>query len=207
MISYLLIAAYLLLVILHLFLCLRPGQRRLLDGTKVMLMPVLLASVLSTGFCPPIVAAALLSGWLGDVLLLRPDQKPFFLGGLAAFLIGHLCYIPALMQLGEYQPAFSIPLAVVLLILGTAAYFSLHTHLPAGMRGPVIAYLLVILGMAYTAFHTRDLILASGAVLFVLSDYTLARSLFIRRAKYSGFIIMLTYLVAQFLLAWGLCQL
>lgn len=203
--AYLWIGCYGAACFVHLFFCWRGNCRRGQDITKILLMPLLLLSVFSTGFCPPLVLLALFFGWLGDILLLRPDRKPFFLGGLVSFLIGHACYIPALLSIGSYSFPKSLLAALVLLCLGGAAYASLYSHVPRELHLPVVFYLLTILGMAYTALHTMETLLLAGAVCFVCSDYILARALFIRRARYSDFIIMLTYLTAQFCLAWGLC--
>ena len=193
-------ALYLAASAVHLFFCFSQKYRRAQDFTKVLLMPLLLAAALFTGNCPLFTALALFFGWIGDILLLRPEQKPFFLGGLAAFLIGHICYIPVLAGAGSYSLVFSLPVGTVLLLLGAGAYATLHRHLPPEMRIPVVAYLLVILCMAFAAIHTQRPQAIVGAGAFVLSDYMLARGLFIQKGRYGDFLVMLTYLSAQFCL-------
>ncbi len=203
-------ALYLALCLVHLVLCLpfERGRRRFWQGfTKTLLMPALLAAVLADGEAGALVAAALFFGWLGDVLLLRPDKPPCFLAGLASFLIGHGCYIPALLSGTDFSALRGILAALPLAVLGAGAYVSLRRHLPGKMKPPVAAYLLVILGMAWAAVMRGEALLIAGAASFVLSDYILARTLFIRRRKWSDAAVMLTYLLAQLCLAGGLAGL
>lgn len=189
-------ALYLAVCAVHLLFCWKQISRWQ-DRTKVLLMPLLLAAALSTGSCPLFTALALFFGWIGDVLLLRPREKPFFLGGLTAFLVGHICYIPVLARAGHYSLPFSLPVGAALLLLGAGAYATLHRRLPPAMRIPVTAYLLVILCMAFAAVHTLRPQAIAGACAFVLSDYLLARGLFIQKGRYGDFLVMLTYLGAQ----------
>lgn len=202
----------------HLGFCLanKPLPRSI---TKVLLMPVLLAFYCAAAdTLDGIVTAAILCGWAGDVLLLWPEKKPCFLGGLAAFLAGHVLYAVALADsIGQwFSPALLISVGVILAMVGCLAYTTLHKHL-GEMRVPVIAYLVVILAMgffalarflapigSYPAFWAWIPGLACfGAGCFVLSDYLLARSLFIRRFAQCDFFIMLTYLAAQFCLVFA----
>lgn len=201
---------YLILCLIHLILCLPAGwkRRRFWQGfTKTLLMPALLAAVLAGGEAGPLVAAALLFGWLGDVLLLWPDKPPCFLAGLASFLIGHGCYIPALLSGAEISALRGILAALPLALLGATAYASLWRHLPGEMKLPVAAYLLVILGMAWAALMRGEALLIAGAASFVLSDYILARSLFVKRHGWTDAAVMITYLLAQLCLAGGLAGL
>ena len=199
-----LIGLYGILCVAHLYLCAAGKYPTTQDITKYLLMPTLLGTVLSTGNCTVTVAAALFLGWIGDILLTRPQKKVWFLGGLVSFLAGHACYIAAMIPRGSYPMRESILTGGILIILGAGAYATLHHHVPTEMRGAVLAYLLVILGMAFTALRSGEWLLISGAVCFVISDYILSRSLFIERKKWSSFVIMLTYLGAQFCLSFGL---
>lgn len=208
----------------HLLLCLleKPLPQKV---TKVLLMPLLLLWLWAASpELPWLVVAAVVCGWLGDVLLLWPDRQPCFLGGLAAFLIGHGFYVAALVNaIGRWpSPLALLVTGIVLAAVGGAAYSTLRRNL-ADMRLPVIAYLVVILTMAFFAvagffsphistlqylpggrarlWFTPQGLACLGAASFVVSDYLLARSLFLRRFAKCDFWVMLTYLAAQLLLA------
>lgn len=218
-----LLALFLTACAAHLLFCLleKPLPQKI---TKVLLMPLLLLWLWAASpELPWLVAAAVACGWLGDVLLLWPDRQPCFLGGLAAFLIGHGFYVIALVEAIDRWPSplTLLVAGIVLIAVGGAAYATLRRNL-ADMRLPVIAYLLVILTMAFFAvagffspristlqylpagwalWNTPRGLACLGAASFVVSDYLLARSLFLRRFAKCDFWVMLTYLAAQFLLA------
>ena len=195
---------YGLCAVLHLIFCLLPNGRKWQNFTKVFLMPLLLLAVIWADG-PALVKAALFLGWLGDVFLLSPDKKAFFLAGLVSFLAGHACYIPALFSMRRLSLPFLLLLAAGMIAVGILLYLTIRPSLPGDMKLPGIAYLTVILAMAWSAFSTGQPLLLLGAASFVVSDYTLARRLFVRQHWYSDFAVMLTYLLAQFLLTAGLC--
>ena len=58
---------------------------------------------------------ALVLGLVGDVLLLE-DTPSRFVGGLAAFLVGHLAYVAAFVTVGLDRPALGWVGALVLLV-------------------------------------------------------------------------------------------
>ena len=68
----------------------RKGKRRL----KPFLMPLLTVFYVSSADeISLLVTAGLLLGGLGDTLLIHKQNKKALLGGTAAFLAGHLCYV------------------------------------------------------------------------------------------------------------------
>lgn len=209
---------YCVVAAVHLFFCLYQKDSLPRAITKCLMMPLLLLLYLLTAQAvSPWIIAAILLGWGGDIFLLIPGKKVFFLAGLSSFLLGHAAYVAEIIQRLGAKGGLSWPvlacLAAIFLLIGIAAYFSLHKHLKSDMKAPVIAYLVVILTMATCAgcyaFPFQGGLAPNfvffGALFFVLSDYMLARSLFISEKKYSTFIVMLTYLAAQLLLVLGLC--
>lgn len=202
--TWIFLALYGLCAVIHLIFCLLPNGRKGQNFTKVFLMPLLLLAIIWADG-PTLVKAALFLGWLGDIFLLVPEKKAFFLAGLISFLAGHACYIPALFPMRRLNFPFLLLLAAVMIAVGILLYLSIRRNLPGDMKIPGIAYLTVILTMAWSAFSTGQPLLLLGATFFVVSDYTLVRRLFIRQNWYSDFAVMLTYLLAQFLLAAGLC--
>ena len=202
--TWIFLAGFGLCAAVHLVFCLLPDARRWRDFTKVLLMPaLLLAVILADG--PILVKAALFLGWLGDIFLLKPDKKPFFLAGLVSFLAGHACYIPAMFPMRRFSLPVLLLLAAGFIAVGGILFLTIRRSLPGDMKLPGIAYLAIILAMAWAAFSTGQPVLILGAVSFVASDYALARQLFVRKNRYGDFFVMLTYLLAEFWLAGGLC--
>lgn len=149
------------------------------------------------------VLLALALGALGDVLLLS-RREPAFLAGLGAFLLSHAAYALAFWRAGV-DPAAAAMAGVPAAAVGVAVWRWLSPHLQGPMRPAVALYVAVILVMCAAATGRvaaggPGLALA-GALLFALSDLSVARDRFIA----PGFVNRLwgwpTYFGAQLLLA------
>lgn len=149
---------------------------------------------------------ALVLSLAGDVFLMLHG---LFIPGLVSFLGAHLAYI-ALFRLGV--PWFARRGALVAtLAVGTAMYAFLWAGgLPAALRGPVAAYVLVIALMAAQALgRARALgtsaarMVAVGACLFMVSDSLLATHRFVQPLPMAQFWVLSTYYAAQVLIVWG----
>ena len=119
--------------------------------------------------------------WLGDVLLALPTRAAF-LGGLVAFLLGHVAYVVAFGIRGlSWVPAVATAGGVV--VTAVVVWRWLRPHLDEQMVGPVAAYVAVISVMVVMAFATAgfdlDGRIVAGAVLFYLSDLFVARQRFV----------------------------
>ncbi|HEX5652033.1 MAG TPA: lysoplasmalogenase [Chitinophagaceae bacterium] len=157
------------------------------------------------------VIAALAFSWLGDILLMFESREPlFFLFGLSAFLLAHICYI---LFFHRVRAAEQVKSRAWLLIIVAIYYASLITFLYpylGGMKIPVPVYGIVISFMLLLALHLffipnrqAGLLMLSGAVLFVISDSILAINKFYRPFNGAGLLIMLTYGLAQFFIVRG----
>lgn len=149
--------------------------------------------------------AALLGSLAGDVFLMFPD---YFIPGLVAFLLAHLAYIALLRR---DAPLFASPLAW-LAVGGVAllVYAVLWSGgLPAGLRGPVAAYVLAIAAMAGLAIGRAQRLggaawlVALGAACFLLSDATLAINRFVSPLPHSPVWVLGSYYAAQCLIVIG----
>ncbi len=136
-----------------------------------------------------------------------------FVPGLVAFLLAHLCYIVAFrdgLRAGRGLLAASVLLATfaVLNVLG------LWPHLPAPMRIPVLAYVVVLASMAVLALARQwrspqpDAVearsarwAAAGALLFVASDSLLAWDRFAGGLPFASLVVLSTYYGAQYAIA------
>ncbi|MFF2092346.1 lysoplasmalogenase [Paenibacillus sp. NPDC058174] len=135
---------------------------------------------------------------LGDGLLV------WFIVGLTAFLIGHLFYLFAFLNVWRY----SMLRLLTIIPLTLYAVFMASRLLPAVKAGgddalviPVLVYLIVISLMCWAAIMTGSKLAMGGSVLFVISDSVLAWNMFVSDVTYSSICIMATYYGAQFLIA------
>lgn len=148
--------------------------------------------------------AALFFSWLGDVLLMGAGEG-FFMGGLAAFLSAHVCYIWIFSRGGTFRLLRVLPflMYVALLLAGP-----LNGKLPEDLQIPLYAYVAVITAMGVMASlrNTQrpgyELVLI-GSILFILSDSFLALNKFSSPLPLAGFWVMFTYALAQFFIVKG----
>jgi uncharacterized membrane protein YhhN len=141
----------------------------------------------------------------GDLLLIPAGDRTF-IAGLASFLLGHLLYAAAFLQLPLNLTAMLSGLLPVTLL----AVFSLRwlwPHLPANMQLPVLAYIGVICTMLLMAGSTWSsdpgtLVLA-GAWGFALSDLAVARNRFIKPGFENRLWGIPLYFASQLMLAWS----
>ncbi|MGE7623732.1 lysoplasmalogenase [Viridibacillus sp. NPDC096237] len=127
----------------------------------------------------------------------------WFLIGLSSFLIGHICYIVAFIQLKE--KAIIKPAASLLLLYGGFMIFWIAgTVFKSGdliLAIAVVAYITVILTMGWTAIQTNAKFAIIGALSFIFSDSILSINMFITDVPFSHALIMVSYYGAQLLFA------
>ncbi len=156
---------------------------------------------------------AMAFGTLGDVLLIFNGQS-CFLAGLLAFLIGHLFYfstIPFPDKNGRRR-IFSIALMVVLItILSIASqFFAVKGFMGMCVTAYACVFAFVLHSGIMAAIETKSrlyVVTVIGYVLFVISDTILATGVFTDiKIPLRGFWVMLTYILAQFLIAVSLTK-
>jgi uncharacterized membrane protein YhhN len=162
--------------------------------------------VLDRGAFGSFVLAGLVLSAAGDVALALQGHRSF-LFGLVAFLLGHVAYIAACAATvpgGQwFAPVAALP------VLATAAVYVVLSSRLGTMRAPVIAYMatitvMVIGAMAFrrsNAAHGDEFLL--GALLFYVSDFSVARDRFVRRAFVNRAWGLPAYYAGQLLLAWA----
>ena len=146
--------------------------------------------------------AAILASLAGDVFLMFAG---YFIPGLVSFLVAHLCYIALFKQGVAWFPSRSA--LVMTLAFGLLMLALLWSGLPAALKGPVTAYVLVIALMAAQAvgraISQRDasaLAVAIGACVFMLSDSLLAINRFLEPLPLASLWVLSSYYVAQILI-------
>ena len=153
------------------------------------------------------IVLGLLASLVGDVCLMLEGER-WFVRGLAAFLTAHLCYIVAftVSRSGTTPWYYALPFV----LYGAAMLRILWPHL-GEMRQPVLAYVAVIMIMAWQAANRwiagegadGTLWALVGAYLFVLSDSVLALARFRGDWRSARFLVLSTYFAAQWLLAFS----
>lgn len=147
---------------------------------------------------------------VGDVCLALP-QKKAFMGGLVAFLLGHVLYIFSFLSLIPSFYWFS-PGVLIIVVISALIFLWLRPHLKS-MLIPVLIYILVITIMAFGAWAVfqkstlqisgRGLIL-TGALCFYVSDVFVARQRFIKEEFQNRLLGLPLYYIGQFLLAFSI---
>ncbi len=149
-----------------------------------------------------IVLAALALSWLGD-LLLTFTSRSAFLGGLVAFLLGHVAYSVAFGTLGV-NPLVGAIAAVAVAIVAVFVWRWLAPHV-GDMAAPVVAYVVVISVMVVLAFGAfgdgATWLIPLGATLFFISDLFVARNQFVAPDTVNRMWGLPLYYLAQVLLA------
>jgi uncharacterized membrane protein YhhN len=159
--------------------------------------------------------AALMFCWFGDVLLMFQGDEIYFIGGLVAFLTGHVLYVFSYRQMRDPEGVerllntqkirFSFPI----ILAGTGLVVVLLPHL-GDLKIPVMIYALVLTIMVlqalfrfgFTSKRSFSLIFI-GAVFFMISDSLLAINKFLQPLPLASLLIMTTYMSAQFLIVEG----
>jgi uncharacterized membrane protein YhhN len=149
------------------------------------------------------IISGLLFSLFGDIFLIFPEKH--FTKGLIAFLIGHICYIVAFTISTGFQFTFWIFFPII--IVGML-YLQLIIKHTGKMTIPVIIYISIIIIMGWMAIERFNyittlgtILAASGAVIFMISDATLALNKFRKTFFSAELIILTTYFTAQWLLA------
>jgi uncharacterized membrane protein YhhN len=140
---------------------------------------------------------------LGDIFLMLGDGN-YFVMGLGSFLMTHFCYIYVFSQ-GKDKGNYLTRIAIIAL---SACVFFLIRNQIGSLLFPVVLYVLAISVMAICASERKTnpesyRFVFIGAILFVLSDSLIAIDKFAFKIPASTFLIMGTYVLAQYLIAIG----
>jgi uncharacterized membrane protein YhhN len=189
------------------------GWSKLHMIVKPILMPSLAAyfffSITQKNKLAFLVIIALLLSWLGDVMLLFQDLNPlYFMLGLGSFLLAHITYILIFKQSSEgFKPKmFTYATGLLLAMYGVLLLLLMWTGL-GDLMIPVIIYTAVIMTMGATALFRKASgasFVLIGAMLFIASDSLLALNKFYQPYASAGFWVILTYILAQFLIVTGM---
>jgi uncharacterized membrane protein YhhN len=140
----------------------------------------------------------------GDIFLMLPPR--LFIFGLLAFLVGQLCYVIGFNTSAPYLNLWGVFLIIILGIYDGWLYPRISSGLSkvgrAGLKIPVLIYMIVISLMVYSALMTftrlgwpaaAALSASIGAVLFFISDSILAWDRFVNPLPHARLRTMIFY--------------
>jgi len=181
--------------------------------TKPFIIPgIVLLYLLFTHQFNLFLLAALLFSFFGDCFLLFSEKKLFFRLGLFSFLTSHLLYIYTFSEKIPLSKIFS--LWSLLLIIPYLIYTYRFLRYLKPYLGyyfiPVILYIFSIMGMSYSSLLRFWTIPGLsfwfpfiGSLFFIASDTLLAIRNFKYKKKKGWVIVMVTYILGQFLIMIG----
>ena len=164
----------------------------------------------------PLLIAALVASWLGDVLLM-PKGNAWFTAGGIAFMLAHFLFIAVYVP----QVAFShvnwfitVPVAIAYYSISAFIIHLLIPTTPKKMQVPMYVYLLANSTMNVFALMqlisnpcAGSAVAYIGAVLFFVSDCTLFIVRYYKKPEIifrQHFTVMLTYILGEFMIVQGM---
>lgn len=146
-----------------------------------------------------LIVGALLLSTIGDICLMFAGDR-WFIGGLSSFLLAHLLFVGAFVQ---GLPAFAVPWPAWLVIPYGAALLTYLLPRAGSLKVPVLVYCAAIFAMVIAAAARHAALddapsgcALIGAVLFVLSDSSLALRQFRGPYPFAQPLILSTYWLA-----------
>ena len=146
------------------------------------------------------VTAGIALSVIGDVALLSNSDRAF-IAGLVAFLLAHVAYVIAFLGVAVWSPHVAI--VAVVMVASSLLLLRAIWKGAAGMHAATIAYATVITTMVVSASATvggpylMAPYAAAGAVLFYISDSSLALNRFRRPVPHIALWAMGVYWLGQ----------
>lgn len=144
---------------------------------------------------------------LGDIFLLF-DGSLFFTMGLAAFLIMQWCYVYVFSRNFQKPDQASLRKIILLAVIAGVLLYILWPGL-GDMKWPVVLYVFSIMTMvSFSITRLKSLQgyqnAVWGAIFFMVSDALLAINKFTVPLPFASYLIMATYMAAQYFIVTGL---
>lgn len=165
-----------------------------------------------------ILLAALTLSWLGDVTLLFTDLgEIYFILGLVFFLTAHIVYCILFNKQKRIRKKQNKPLfifgsvLIAIYLIGMVSFLMPHLgelEIPVSIYASVISIMLLFALNGFLVWEKPgNQFVFLGAIFFIISDSILALNKFYAPIPKSSFFIMLTYLLAQYLIVVGILKL
>lgn len=162
---------------------------------------------------------AFLFSLLGDTFLMFTGKNQlFFMAGLGSFLVSQIGYIFLFQHSNKIEGIQSWLFLkkhqsrlFLYFVYGTLIYCLLFPNLDPVLKVAVFIYMVALLGMSVMALNRKGTkpvksfqFVFIGSLLFVISDSVIAINKFLVSVPNNDFIVMSTYMAAQFLIVRGL---
>lgn len=195
------------------------GQQDLAWYLKPLLLPFLIIETYkSEAFeTKKWLLSALIFSWIGDIVLMFADKgELYFILGLVSFLISHILFIIVFIKqekIEDYRKNSLFWLGILLVLVYLGSMLSLLYPTLDDLKIPVTVYALTISIMLIMAIKgyfswkkTMNSLILIGAIFFVASDSVLAINKFYNPIPSGDFLIMFTYIVAQYCISIGILK-
>ncbi len=171
--------------------------------TKCLLAPLLVAWVIEQKG-PRLLVAALVFCFFGDLFL---EFEDLFIIGMAAFALGHICFIRFFISRGAISQLRRKPwILAIYVVAGIAMIAYGWSGLEDGLKPVVPIYAALLVGTGATSLAT-DIRAGIGGLLFLISDGVILlgeADRIDKDAVASGLAIMALYIAAIFFLTTGI---
>ena len=144
--------------------------------------------------------------FLGDILLLGTGEM-YFVFGLLFFLIAHVFYIIMVLKIIQITKPkefiiASVPFLLLFLVLMNVLYAGLGAiKIPVIIYAITISFFGIVSLILYLQAKTKiSMLLLVGVLTFITSDTILALNLFYKKQSFYPLLIMMTYVLAQYLI-------
>lgn len=172
--------------------------------------------LISLNLTNPILYIVIGLGFLGDICLIyKKTNKIIFSLGILFFFVGHILYCYLFASKLNYQIDLwvYISLGVLGLLTPLLSYKTLHPLVKEYTIPGTYYFYILLMDLLFSTFlmvsntSVNSILIFVGVLLFILSDTILSFTTFIMDVKRRDFYIMLTYLIAQSLIAINLALL
>ena len=219
--NYLFLAAYMILCCIHLYhswMDDRANRAKTKPFLLLFLLLYYLASVAAdvNGSINIPLVLALLTSWLGDVLLIPHGHKWFVIGGIS-FMFCHFFFMCVYYEQISFHAVpwlVLLPAAVLYFGIALRIIMAVRDNTPRKMIPPMYFYLLMnsmmnlfALMQLFSRPSAAAVTALAGAVLFYISDCCLFLVRYHRRQDLifkKHFTVMATYLLGEFLITQGM---
>ena len=209
--NFLWITTYSIVSIIHLYACFFK-KFKVRFYTKPFLMPILMIFHYSTSNQPStILLISLFWSFMGDVFFIFDST---YWGGVISFFIADVIYsYISITNCTLYNFGLISSLALI--------YYTFYTYVPYKSLSDsfgnlkIIGYIFGIPHMINSLISVNNIIMQYsfshlfiflGTFIYPISDYILIRGFYKKKMKHGTFYVMLTYIVAQFCIIYGLSK-
>ena len=216
MLKYLFLGLFFVMSVVHLYHSYINDRAKRAKTKPFLLIFLILYYVTATGNLNILLLLALITSWLGDVLLIPKGDKWFVIGGIS-FWISHFFFVLSYAQHVDYSKVswlIVIPAVIVYVIIALSVIMAVKDNTPKPMLIPMYGYLLANSTMNAFALmrwmtlkNTGAMVAFIGAVLFFMSDCLLFLVRYHKNKNHiwrRHFLVMLTYLAGELLITIGM---